>query len=115
MLCIFGLTLRHVVCLDATDRNNMKPQRMASLGLAVAGTTYLLASQVAELIGVSRTTLWRWRREGKIPVGRRYRNGLILFSPPEVELVQAYADKLEPIGAKATMPSNEPGASRGRE
>lgn len=75
---------------------------MASSGVSIAGTTYLPATEVAKHVGISRTTLWRWRREGKIPLGRRYRNGLILFSPAEVQMVRNYADKLEPISAKGT-------------
>jgi predicted DNA-binding transcriptional regulator AlpA len=72
---------------------------MASPGVEIAGTTYLPAVELAKQIGVSRTTLWRWRHEGKIPLGRRYRNGLVLFSQTEVEMVQSYADRLEPISA----------------
>lgn len=80
----------------------MKPQRVTRSGVEIAGTTYLPVTEVAKHVGVSRTTLWRWRHNGKIPLGRRYRNGLILFSPAEVELVRNYADRLEPISAEAT-------------
>jgi predicted DNA-binding transcriptional regulator AlpA len=73
---------------------------MASSSVKIAGTTYLPATEVAKHVGISRTTMWRWRQEGKIPLGRRYRNGLILFSPAEVELVRNYADSLEPVRAK---------------
>ena len=76
----------------------MEPPQLTSPGVRIAGATYLSVSQVAKEIGVSRTTLWRWRHEGKIPLGRRYRNGLILFSAAEVGLVREYADRLEPIG-----------------
>lgn len=75
----------------------MEPQQVASSGVRIAGATYLSASQVAKQVGISRTTLWRWRHEGKIPLGRRYRNGLILFSAAEVRLVREYADRLEPL------------------
>ena len=75
----------------------MEPQQVATSGVKIAGTTYLPATQVAKHVGISRTTLWRWRHEGKIPLGRRYRNGLILFTPTEVEMVRHYANSLEPI------------------
>jgi predicted site-specific integrase-resolvase len=78
----------------------MEPQHVASPGVKIAGMTYLLATHVAKHIGISRTTLWRWRHEGKIPLGRRYRNGLILFTPNEVEMVRHFADKLEPVTVK---------------
>ena len=78
----------------------MKPQQMASSGLQIAGTAYFPATHVARHVGVSRTTLWRWRQEGKIPPGRRYRNGLIVFTPAEAELVRDYADRLEPATVK---------------
>jgi predicted site-specific integrase-resolvase len=78
---------------------------MSSTTVRIAGTTYLPATEVAKNIGISRTTLWRWRHGGKIPLGRRYRNGLILFSPAEVELIRNYADRLEPISAKVTARS----------
>ena len=83
----------------------MKPQRMMSPSVEIAGTTYLPATEVAKHVGVSRTTLWRWRHKGKIPLGRRYRNGLILLSPVEVQIVRNYADKLEPISS--ARPSRE--------
>jgi predicted DNA-binding transcriptional regulator AlpA len=89
----------------------MEPQRVTSSGVEIAGTRYLPATQLAKNIGVSRTTLWRWRHEGKIPLGRRYRNGLILFSPAEVELVRKYSDRLEPVSGKGSeQPKRHDGA-----
>jgi predicted DNA-binding transcriptional regulator AlpA len=81
----------------------MKPQQVASSGVQIAGTTYLPAAHLARRVGVSRTTLWRWRHEGKIPPGRRYRNGLILFTPAEVDLVRNFADRLEPVTVSRTV------------
>ena len=83
----------------------MEPRRVMSIGVSIAGTTYLPASEVARHVGISRTTMWRWRQEGKVPLGRRYRNGLILFSPAEIELVRNYAERLEPVSvASAASP-----------
>jgi hypothetical protein len=90
----------------------MEPQQMASLGFKIAGTIYLPAAYVAKHVGVSRTTLWRWRHEGKIPLGRRYRNGLLLFTSTEVELVRNYADKIEPVTRGSGRMHRESGSPR---
>ena len=63
----------------------------------VNGTDYLSASEVLATLDVSRQTLWRWRQEGKIPAGHRLRGRNVVFTPEEVEAIQAYANRLEPI------------------
>lgn len=75
----------------------MKPQRVTSSDVVISGTTYFPASRVAQEVGVSRTTLWRWRHEGKIPPGRRYRRRMTLYSLSELQAVREYAERLEPI------------------
>ena len=45
----------------------------------------LSTSQAAARLGVARNTLLRWLREGRIPEGRRDRNGWRVFSSDEVE------------------------------
>ena len=67
----------------------------------IEGKRYYPASEVASTIGVSRQTLWRWRQEGKIPSGHRYRGRQILFSEQEYEAVKDYANRLEPIDSTA--------------
>ncbi len=52
---------------------------------------------MAEELKVSRQTLWRWRDQGKIPTGMRYRSGQVLFTEQEVELIREYANRMEPI------------------
>jgi excisionase family DNA binding protein len=63
----------------------------------IEGIPYLHATELAEEIGVSRQTIWRWRRVGKIPAGNRFRGRQVLFSPSEVEAVRAFAFGVEPI------------------
>ena len=58
---------------------------------------YLAASELLEQLDVSRQTLWRWRQEGKIPAGHRFRGKQVLFSPEEVEVIVEYANRIEPI------------------
>jgi len=55
------------------------------------------ASELAEELSISRQTLWRWRNDGKIPIGQRFRDGRVLFTAEEAEEVRRYANHLEPI------------------
>jgi len=92
----------------------MKPQQVTSSGIKIAGTTYLLATDLARQIGVSRTTLYRWRQEGKVPPGRRDRRRLILFTLAEAQIVRDYADRLEPATVKRMATSARHGTSSRR-
>ena len=58
---------------------------------------YLLATEVAENIAVTRQTLWRWRRAGSIPAGRKYRGHQVLYTGEELELIRQYSERIEPI------------------
>jgi predicted DNA-binding transcriptional regulator AlpA len=63
----------------------------------IDGTEYLVASEVVEELGITRQTLWRWRNQGKVPAGRRFRGGQVLFTPAEVRTIREYANRVEPI------------------
>jgi transcriptional regulator with XRE-family HTH domain len=67
-----------------------------SAGLRIDGIAYMSADQVAKAVGVSRTTLWRWRQGRKVPAGLRYRDRLILYTLAEVNMVRDYAHRLAP-------------------
>ena len=67
------------------------------MSVEVNGIKYLTAGDVVAQLGISRATLWRWRRQGRVPSGHRYRNRQVIFTPDEVEAIQAYADRIEPI------------------
>ena len=58
----------------------------------------LVANALLEELDVSRQTLWRWRREGKIPQGHRYRDAKVVFTLAEAEEVRQFANRVEPIG-----------------
>ena len=62
----------------------------------VDGVTYYSASDVAQEVGISRQSLWRWRQDGKVPSGRKYRDRQILFTAAEIEQIRDYANRLEP-------------------
>lgn len=64
--------------------------------IEIDGVAYYSASEVAQEAGVSRQSLWRWRQEEKVPLGRRYRDRQILFTAEEREQVKEYARRLEP-------------------
>ena len=66
--------------------------------IEIEGVTYRLLTEVGRELGISRQTLWRWRNDGKIPQGHRYRTGHVIFTAAEVEVVREYANRVEPIG-----------------
>lgn len=63
----------------------------------IGGETYQTSNEIAEALGISRQTLWRWREKGKIPAGMRSRSRQVLFTVEEVSVIKEYANKLEPI------------------
>lgn len=62
----------------------------------IEGVQYFSTVDVLEATGVSRQTLWRWRQDGRVPGGHRFRNGQVLFTESEFEEILAYANRVEP-------------------
>lgn len=60
------------------------------------GKTFYTLGDVAEVVDVARQTIWRWKKDGKVPAGRRYRGRELLFTQDEMEEIYAYAHRLEP-------------------
>lgn len=71
------------------------------MGVEIDGIQFFTLQDVAGEVGVSRQTLWRWRRSGKIPAGHRYRNGQVLYSEAELQAINAYARYLEPVAMES--------------
>jgi predicted DNA-binding transcriptional regulator AlpA len=69
--------------------------------IQIDGVTYFSAADVAQRVGVSRVTLWRWRHEKKIPAGNRLRGRHVIFTASELEAIRDFALRVEPIAADA--------------
>jgi predicted DNA-binding transcriptional regulator AlpA len=65
--------------------------------IEVNGIKYLSLAEVSADLRISRQTVWRWRQQGKIPGGHRFRNRQVVFSMDEVEAIREYANRIEPI------------------
>lgn len=67
------------------------------MSVTIEGQEYYTAVEIMKKVRISRTTLWRWRSEGKIPAGRLYRGGTIVFTVEEFTEIRAFANRLEPV------------------
>jgi len=74
--------------------------------LTIEGVCFYTNTEVARTLGVSRQTLWRWRAEGGVPQGRRYRRKSVVFTKDEVDQIAAFANRIEPIRADARAQRN---------
>jgi hypothetical protein len=54
----------------------------------VDGTGCYSSTDIGSKIGISRQTSWRGTRDGRSPIGPRFRGRLILFSATEVEPIR---------------------------
>jgi hypothetical protein len=73
------------------------------LTLKRAGQTFYNMTEVCDFIRRSRTTVWRWKQEEKIPKGRRYRDKELLFTQQEMESIYAYAHRMSLDEASAEL------------
>jgi len=79
----------------------------------IDGCRYVRATEVARLVRVSRQTLWRWRQAGHVPVGLRHRDGHVLFTLEELDVIRRYASKLEPATVGESTPKGAPARQQG--
>ncbi len=70
------------------------------MSLTINGKEFFNAKDIVQELGIARQTLWRWRNDGKIPAGSRYRDRQILFTGEEVEEIRLFANKIEPAKLK---------------
>jgi site-specific DNA-methyltransferase (cytosine-N4-specific) len=72
---------------------------------------YLRAHEVAKAAGISKNTLLRWLKAGKVPEVARDRNGWRIFTQDDVARVRAFAERTTPPGEfHATFPGKEEAA-----
>lgn len=78
----------------------MQPaQTNSAMPIHIDGVEYFTAADIHRELGVARQTLWRWRKAGKIPQGRRYRDKQVVFTREEVEDIREYSNRLAPAEA----------------
>ncbi len=65
--------------------------------ILVSGQEFFTATEVARDVGVVRQTIWRWRQDGKIPAGYRYRDRQVLFTQVELNRIRQFAHRVEPL------------------
>lgn len=65
--------------------------------IEIRGLSYFTATEVTQQVGVSRQTLWRWRQNGEIPQGHRFRRRHVVFTPDEVRVIEEFANQIDPI------------------
>ncbi len=64
--------------------------------IRIGADTYFETKEVLRAVGVSRQTLWNWRKDALIPAGSRHRNRIV-FSEAEFAEIAAYAAKVQPV------------------
>jgi transposase-like protein len=70
--------------------------------LQIEGVPYLTVTEILDEMHITRQTLWRWRQEGRIPLGRRNRRRHLLFTSEEAEEIRRYANRIEPVALTET-------------
>ena len=65
--------------------------------LQIGGVAYYTIGEVTKTLSISRQTLWRWRTDGKVPPGHRFRNKQLLFTESEFRTVEEFANRIEPV------------------
>ena len=67
------------------------------MSLVLEGVEYYTMKDAVCLLSVSRQTIWRWRRDRKIPQGQLFRQKHLLFTSSEFRQIAAFANRLEPV------------------
>lgn len=76
--------------------------------IEIAGIRYFSATDINREIGITRQTLWRWRKQREIPQGHKYRGHQLLFTKEDVEAIRRYANRLEPVARENSTYTKRP-------
>jgi predicted DNA-binding transcriptional regulator AlpA len=68
--------------------------------LTIDGIEYFSATEVIKSVSTSRSTFWRWRRDGNIPRGQLLRGHKLIFTRAQVDAIREFAQRVEPITAE---------------
>jgi excisionase family DNA binding protein len=69
------------------------------MSVTVNGQTYYRTTEVCRLVGISRTTLFRWLKEGTFDEARyRDRRGWRLFTEEEIDKLKMEANQISKAG-----------------
>ena len=79
---------------------NTLSRAATTMPLTIEGVEFFTTTDVTQILGISRQTLWRWRAEGNVPLGRRFRRKSVVFTKVEVDEIVAFANKIEPIAVE---------------
>jgi hypothetical protein len=90
------ITLQFATLFYVPRQTLLKPQVRPLAGIRIGNETYYEAKEVLNMVGVSRQTLWIWRKDKLIPAGSRFRNRIV-FSKEETAVIATFAAKLEPV------------------
>ena len=64
--------------------------------ISVDGAAYYTMNDILDSLSITRQTLWRWRLEGKVPAGRRFRDKQLIFTRSEFEIIKGFANRIGP-------------------
>jgi predicted site-specific integrase-resolvase len=77
---------------------------MKQAALVIKGSRYFKATEIIQTLGISRQTLWRWRQDGRIPLGSKYKDRVLIFTEQEAEQIREFADRVVPAAISPSIP-----------
>lgn len=99
---VVDIVLQYVTLFYVARHNGLLPPSIRSLeSIMIGDKTYYEGTKILRALGISRQTLWLWRKEQLIPAGSLHRNRLV-FSDEETAQIAAHAARVEPVELRDT-------------